>query len=476
MQKSSPELKVGILTVIAIIVLIAGTFFIGKFQWFQKTYSMEVYFDFVSGLQEGAPVRLNGVRVGSVKIITIRPDVTPPIVVTLQLSSSAKMHKDARVFVNTLGLMGEKYIEIYAGSASEPFLKQGEPLIGQSPTELQDVLNASKVVADNLAKTMEAFAEVFTEESTRHSMRNFMLRLDSISRNIDATISNQKDDYETFAKNLKDLSDNMKSVTQDINNIISDNRGDIKKITSNMADASETIQKHSSRISENLEIITERLRGTTDKGAPDLEDTLKNFKDASENFKESMRKLELITSRIERGEGTVGKLVSDDELYSKTTETMSKIQEVATTVSSGGKFFGGIQFQYELRYRDSLSRWRNDIHIRITPSNEKYYLMGASDIGRDVGLDLLYARREGPMDIKLGILESEAAVGIDYHLIKNRLALGVLGVGLTERSTRVDLFGELFLGNFMDVDWYFLAGGEDVGDDVKGNAGVQIRY
>ena len=60
MGKFSAELKVGFITLLSLVILGLGTLFVGKFQLFEKTYRMDVYFDFVSGLQEGAPVRLNG--------------------------------------------------------------------------------------------------------------------------------------------------------------------------------------------------------------------------------------------------------------------------------------------------------------------------------------------------------------------------------------------------------------------------------
>ncbi len=475
MKKKTPELKVGLLTLIAIIVLVVGTLFVGNFQWFQKTNTLDIHFDFVSGLQEGSPVRLNGVRVGQVKTITIHSEMTPPIVVTIELSNAAKIHKDARAYINTLGLMGEKYVEIYAGTQQSPYLKPGEPLMGQSPTELQDVLNSSKEVADNLAKTMKVFADVFTQESTKNSMRNFIIRLDSISQNINDLIVQRRGDIDTFAKNLRILSENMKGVVSEMDTMLKENSGDVKKITSNLADASESIRAHSAKIAENLDALTQQLRGTATEGRPDLQTTLKNFRDASEEFKESMKKLNIITERIEKGEGTVGKLMTDETLYGQTTETVNKIKEAASTISEGGKFFGGIQFEYEMRYRAELSRFRNDINARITPNNERYYVIGASDIGGNVGLNLLYVRREGPLDIKLGIWESKSSAEIDYNMFKDRFSLGVLGVGLTGQ-TRLDVQSYLLLGKYWDVNWYAVAGGDDLTREPRASAGIQMRY
>lgn len=476
MNKKAKELKVGIITLLSIIILALGTFFVGNFKWFQETYEMDVYFDFVSGLQVGAPVRLNGVGVGSVISIEIRPEVIPPIVVTLRLVENARMKQDARVFINTLGLMGEKYVEIYGGSPEEPFLAQGAPLIGHSPVEIQDLMDASKEVAENLTKTMSVLTDIFAQEDTRNSLKNFILRLDSISKNIDEIVAGRRDDIDTFAKNLKIISENVNLLVKELDEVVSENREDIRNISSNLAETSRTIKNYSTRISNNLDKLTEQLSDTMTESRPDLQVTFQNFREASEVFKSSMEKLDVITDRLEQGEGTIGKLLTEDALYNQTMATIEKLDEAAETIQYGSRFFSGMQFEFEMRYSDRLARWRNDIRVRITPDEKKYFLIGASDIGKDVGLDLIYARREGPFDLKLGILESEAAAGLDYNIIPEKLLLGFHGIGLTEDKPRLDIHSQLRLGNYWDLDWFFIAGGEDMTRDPKANIGFFIRY
>lgn len=475
MKQKSAELKVGILALLSIIVLVAGTLFVGNFHLFQKTYLMDVYFDFVNGLQEGAPVQLDGVKMGTVKKITVHPERNHPIVVTLQLPTTTKMRQNARIYVDTMGLMGEKYVEIDAGSSNLPFLTQGLAVNGENPTDMQDILNSTKEVVENLKNSSKVISDVLTNESTKNVLFNFMVRLDNVSKNINDLVAQRRPDIDKFAVNLRILSENMKGVVNEMNDMIKENSGNIQKVTSNMAQISEDIRAHSAKISENLDALTEQLRGTATEGRPDLQTTLKNFRDASEEFKKSMEKLDTITSRVEQGKGTVGKLVSDDGLYNQATATMSSVRSAASMISSGGKMFGGIEIDYEMRYRGEVNRFRNDINIRMTPNDEKYYLLGASDIGGDVGLDLMYVRREGPLDIKLGILESKASAGFDYNLFKNRLTMGVLGVGLTGK-TRLDIQSYLLLGKYWDVNWYAVAGGDDLTREPRASAGIQMRY
>ncbi len=476
MKRLSPEFKIGILTLLALLVLGFGTLFVGKFHLFTKTYPLQVRFDFVSGLQTGAPVHLNGVKVGTVKSITIHPDSVPPVFVDIELTQKARLHQNCRAFINTMGLMGEKYVEIYAGTADSPFNEVGAPIIGQSPTEIQEILNASKSVADNLAKTMEAIADVFAVESTKMSLKNTILRMDSISRNIDELVAGRRGDTESFIRNLRILSENMNRTVLEVDSLLKENRTDTRVIVANLAQTSKDMREHTGAIMTNLDKLTYELGTTATEGRPDLTTTLKNFRDASADFKTTMKRLDNIAAKIEKGEGNVGKLVHDDNLYNQTTSTVSAIKEVALSLSSANRALSKTQYEYDLRYRGHLDRLRNDIHIRYAPSDEKYYMIGASDIGQKAGLDLMYYRRLGKLDVKLGVLESKAAAGFDYNLIPNQWSVGVTGVGLTDTHPRVDIQTNYKMFNYLDVDWYGIAGAEIQNKEAEVNAGMMIRY
>ena len=268
----------------------------------------------------------------------------------------------------------------------------------------------------------------------------------------------------------------MNKTIDGINALVAENRTDTRTTIANISQISSDLKDHSKSIMANLDKLSSQLEATTSESRPDLKTTLANFKDASEDFKKTMKRLDNIAAGVEKGEGSVGKILKDDTLYGQTTETMSAVRQVALSVASSGKIFSGTQYEYELRYRDSLERMRNDIHLRITPDDRKYYVIGASDIGKDVGLDLLYARKLYDFDVKLGILESEAAAGLDYNLIKDKWKIGVMGVGLTEKKPRLDAQTEIRIGKYFDVDWYGIVGGENLTRDVTANAGIQLRY
>lgn len=476
MAKLTAETKVGILTVVAVVILIIGTFMIGKFTWFGKTYNIKVYFDFVSGIERGAPVRLGGVKVGIVKDIKIISEHKPAIQLELRLTKTARIHNNARAFIATMGLMGEKYVEIYEGTPESPLLADGDSLIGQNPLQMEDILAASKQISEDLAKTIQAISEVITKEETKNSISNFITRLDTISAKIDSILSRKQGDLETFATNLKTMTDQMKVVVTDVDTIIKENRAEIKSTVSDFSATADTIHKNIDRIVDNLDKITGQVNTMLTQNQPELNATIKNFRSASDDFKKAMEKINVMTGKLESGEGTIGKLINDPKLYDNTSDTLGSVKLAADAIKDvagkTGNFFTNIIFEYDLRYYDVLDRWRNDIDIRFNPSKGKYYLGGVSDIGRDPKVDLLFAKSFHNWDVKLGVLESEAAFGLDYRTFSDNLKLGLKTVGVTEEEPRLDFDSELHLIEY----WYLVIGAQDLTRDVKSNAGVKIRY
>ena len=115
------QMKVGVLVFCSITLLVTLVLGIGGFQLFQTTKNIFVYFSFVNGLETDAPVRYAGVKIGQVKDIEIindvnlLPDPEKRVKVKVQVLANVAIDRETKASVNTLGLMGEKYIELTSG-------------------------------------------------------------------------------------------------------------------------------------------------------------------------------------------------------------------------------------------------------------------------------------------------------------------------------------------------------------------------
>ena len=140
MNRSYLELKVGIFVVCATLVFIVGLIFFGNRSIASDGYDVKVHFRFTNGLLKGAPVRYSGVNVGKVSRIDILSS-KGLIELTMRINKDFVLHKDVEININTLGVVGEKYVEMMGGSSSKGLVVPGSDVVlkGNDPLSVNEL-------------------------------------------------------------------------------------------------------------------------------------------------------------------------------------------------------------------------------------------------------------------------------------------------------------------------------------------------
>jgi phospholipid/cholesterol/gamma-HCH transport system substrate-binding protein len=155
--KTRLELKVGIFVFIGLVILAAFILTIGGFKTWASGYQVNFIFHFVNGVKIGAPVRFSGVDVGEVKRINFfipEDNKKTKVEIVCWIKSSIKIPMDSTIWVNTLGLLGEKYIEIMPGKDYSRYLATNQELSGEDPMPMHQVGELAKKIADDLDATI----------------------------------------------------------------------------------------------------------------------------------------------------------------------------------------------------------------------------------------------------------------------------------------------------------------------------------
>jgi phospholipid/cholesterol/gamma-HCH transport system substrate-binding protein len=183
MKNLKNTIKVGIFILITLIVFLVLTIRVGAYRFVKEGNEFYAYFNSIEGLMKHAPVRLSGFDVGEVKDIElVYDDDQTQIRLTLWINKDARPRIDSIARLNVLGLMGEKYVEISKGSKGSQFLSPKSFILSEDPIEM-DML---------------------------------MKKADSITRNIDELLAQNRDDLNIAISNLKVTSENMKDFSEDI--------------------------------------------------------------------------------------------------------------------------------------------------------------------------------------------------------------------------------------------------------------------
>ncbi len=153
MDKSRLELKVGAFVFVGIFILAAFVFKIGNIRNYGSVYSMRFIFSNVCGVQSGSPVRFSGVEVGEVTQVNIlegKQDNTIQIEVLARIKKSILVPSGSKAYIETLGLLGEKYIEIIPPSEFKTFLKPGDTLFGNTPLMMHELVSSGQQLVKDL--------------------------------------------------------------------------------------------------------------------------------------------------------------------------------------------------------------------------------------------------------------------------------------------------------------------------------------
>lgn len=182
------ELKVGIFILIGIAILFLIVFSIGDINLSRTGYRIKVLFNFASGIGGSAPVRLAGVGVGQVEGIRIMYDEKErktKAELTAWINDGANIEEDAVVTINTLGLLGEKYLEILPGTSGKRTLKNNDMIIGKDPVPMEKI-------TENLARLSDSVTIIVERLKNGQGTIGKLLTEDKIYKDLEAFVEDIK--------------------------------------------------------------------------------------------------------------------------------------------------------------------------------------------------------------------------------------------------------------------------------------------
>jgi phospholipid/cholesterol/gamma-HCH transport system substrate-binding protein len=195
MSYSSAEVKSGFLITLSLILLFALTFVVGRFTG-GKTQTWQIQFGYVNGLEDNAPVYFAGHEVGKVDRIEVMSDAEKSILVTVRVSEKVHLREDSQSFIDTLGLMGEKFVELTPGSHGIAKLQPGSVIEGTDPIPMYLLIQKMNLLATRM------------DEMTS-SLNPMMQRFDKI-------LAGQEEDIAKMVANFHETSANLRDMTHDL--------------------------------------------------------------------------------------------------------------------------------------------------------------------------------------------------------------------------------------------------------------------
>ncbi len=150
MEKSKLEFKVGAFVMGGLIILTIFIFKISDLKNYGSGYPIKFIFSNISGVKAGSPVRLSGLGIGEVRQVNIIKSTGMQIEIVALIKKSYSIPLGSSAFVSTLGLLGEKFIEIIPPDQYNTFLKAGDSIRGVDPVVMQHWIDESEQILEDV--------------------------------------------------------------------------------------------------------------------------------------------------------------------------------------------------------------------------------------------------------------------------------------------------------------------------------------
>jgi phospholipid/cholesterol/gamma-HCH transport system substrate-binding protein len=181
----------------------AGIYYIGETKkLFSTTFRISAMFKDVNGLQVGNNVRFAGINVGTVENIQIISDTTVQVDMVVDITTQQFIKKDAKAIIGSDGLMGNKILNISAGTVGKPIVENGDMIGTTLPVSFDDMLANLKITTDNASSITNDLADII---ANIHSGKGTIgkLFMDTVfAENLDKTIVNVKQGTKGFKQNM----------------------------------------------------------------------------------------------------------------------------------------------------------------------------------------------------------------------------------------------------------------------------------
>jgi phospholipid/cholesterol/gamma-HCH transport system substrate-binding protein len=278
---------VGFFLVVGIIAIFAALFILTDAAFFRGRYIVSTVVTDAGGIRRGDPVQMRGVNIGRVQRFKIAKD---NVEIRLELEGEYNVPKDSHVELKSGGLLGGTIAEVVPGDSTD-YLHNGDHVDGRMVPGLFDAANR---VAGQVEKVMAQVEKLMT----------------------DTTVKN----FSATAENAQVASRDMRKLILDVSTTVGEQRKTLATLEASLQRSAVGFEKVATgpeldRALKRLDTLGERMETVT------------------ASLQRSSQSVETVTARAAKGEGSLGKMMTDDELYRSLNQTVNNLNEATLSLN-----------------------------------------------------------------------------------------------------------------------------------------------
>ena len=304
------EVKLALTAIAAIIILIWGINFLKAKALFDRNNVFYGVYERVDGLKISSSVIYRGYSVGQVTAINFTGERFDKVLVQFTVGKKLEIPSNSVAAIQSSDLMGSKSINLIPGN-STTYAESGDTLRSQLELGLMEQLNKQleplKRKAENVMVSLDSVLLALQEIFSDGANGNIRSSLKSVSR----TLDNVEEASGTLNSLLKEESGKISTILENINSITANLESNNSKVNSSL---------------DNISSISDSLRSI-------------NLNNTVRYLNHVLLQADSIVIKINQGQGTLGNVVNDNELYYNLTAVSENLDKLLTEFRQNPKRF-----------------------------------------------------------------------------------------------------------------------------------------
>lgn len=404
MRNLFTDFRVGLFVIATVALVVFGYFWsYDGVKRGEGSYALFLTVPSADGMWRGTPVKVAGVDVGSIQNIQIRGGSAE---IELWIRAVYELPVDSEAEIKASGLLGDRFVVVYPGTDPALLEDRDRLRLRSNPADLDQITRNVQVITEDLQAVTAVLREMAENDDNRLA--------------IEATLGN------------------VEALTAEFRSLAARNSDDIDAIVAATL-----------RLSENLEAISSET-------GQDLDEEMEKIKQVTDTLQSSMDDLESITGKIDRGEGTIGALVNDEETIDALNDTIYNANEViqgfsglrAQVYYTGRLYFGTQPTDPQFYAGNPLhGTGANTIGIRLMPHEHFWWVFEVVDYPTgtvtrterflpefdEVHIEyvqepkyrftFMMEKRWGWLSLRLGVKENGGGIGATAYFLDDRLSV-----------------------------------------------------
>ena len=295
-MKISQEVKVGLLAIVTLLMLFFGFNFLKGSDFFSSNHKYTVVYDNIDGLTASNPVQINGLTVGQIRNIRILQDQGNKLLVTVEIRSGIRVTKGSRAVLADDGLLGGKLIRLGINPGA-PELENGGMLISAKESGLSALIKE---------RTLPVLNNV---DSLTYQLNRVVGQFDQTGVVLNRTLESANAGVRTLDLAIKENRVGLKATLDNVN-----------RLSNSLVET----EKQLKPILSKADTFADSLQGLQ------LKQTLGSVNKTVDN-------LQKILGAINEGQGSLGKLTTNDSLYRNVNATTASLEKLLTDLRENPK-------------------------------------------------------------------------------------------------------------------------------------------